>query len=116
MSYKALHMFHKHIVQHDNDIKDKEERAYYIPLLIGSLQELMKEKVISLEEKITKKPRKVVEEELDIVGNKEMYDFTYNLIIFIEALLEKPFHEKYCTVLFNELMRQINSIEKKIKE
>jgi hypothetical protein len=34
----------------------------------------------------------------------------------MEALLEKPLHEKYCTVLFEELIRQLEAIDKKIKE
>jgi hypothetical protein len=112
----VTYMFNKHIIQPDNDVKDREERAYYTPLLVGALQELMRQKVISLEEKITKKPPREVEEELDFVGYEDAYNFTYSLTIFMEALLERPLHEKYCKVLFNELMRQINSIEKKIKE
>ena len=116
MTYKIMHMFNKHIIQPDNDVKDREERAYYTPLLIGSLQQLMREKVISLEEKITKKPKRVIEDELDFVGYEDAYNFTYNLTIFMGALLEKPFHEKYCTVLFEELIRQLEAIDKKIKE
>jgi soluble cytochrome b562 len=116
MSYKVMYIFNKHIIQPDNDVKDREERAYYAPLLVGALQELMREKVISLEEKITKKPRRVIEDELDIVGYKEMFKFTCSITTFMEALLEKPLHEKYCAVLFHELMRQVDAIDKKIKE
>jgi hypothetical protein len=116
MSYKVVYIFNKHIIQPDNDVKDREERAYYTPLLIGGLQELMKEKVISLEEKITKKPKRVIEDEIDIVGNRDMFKFTCSITTFMEALLEKHFHEKYCTLLFHELMRQVDAIDKKIKE
>jgi hypothetical protein len=110
------YIFNEHIIQPDNDVKDREERAYYTPLLVGALQELMRQKIISLEEKITKKPARQVEEELDFVGYEDAYNFTYSLTIFMEALLERPLHEKYCKVLFSKLMSQIDSIEKKIKE
>ncbi|MGA1292232.1 MAG: hypothetical protein ACO3YV_04505 [Pelagibacteraceae bacterium] len=116
MTCEIKYLFRKHIVQPDYEIKDDVERAHYTPLIIGDLQKLMKERVISLQEKMTKKSRKVIQEEFDLVGQIDMYTFTCSLITFMEALLEERFHEKYCKVLFDGLIGQLEAIEKKIKE
>jgi hypothetical protein len=109
---KVSSIFHNKILQRDNKVVDVVERSQYTPLLIIALQELMREKVISMQNKIENAEEEFERNTFFSFGNLEMYWFTHDLHNFYLALLDQPLDEKCCTILFNDLLGQLEAIQK----
>jgi hypothetical protein len=110
--HKVSSIFYNKILQQDNNVVNAVERSQYTSLLIIALQELIREKVLSMENKIENAEEEFERNGFFSFGNQEMYWFTHDLHNFLGALLDQPLDEKCCTILFNDLLGQLEAIQK----
>jgi hypothetical protein len=111
-SFRIVYMFNKHIIQ-DVGI---EERRHYTPLIIGALQENMVELMTTLKVLQKKKGREEVEKDFEYEDFHEMSNFSYKVNIFITALQELDLHKRFVSRILEELIREMEEVNDKIRE
>jgi hypothetical protein len=104
-------MFNKHIIE---EVKI-QERRHYMPLIIGALQENMVDLMITLKVLQKKKDKAEVEKEFEYEVH-EMSNFSYKMSIFITALQEQDLPKKFVSQLLEELIREMEEVNNKIRE
>jgi hypothetical protein len=110
-SLRIVHIFNKHII----DV-GVVERRHYTPLIIGSLQEHMIELLITLKVLQKKKGREEIEKDFEYEDFHEMSNFSYKLNIFITALQEQDLPKKFVSIILEELIRELEEVNDKIRE
>ena len=110
-SLRIVHIFNKHII----DV-GVVERRHYTPLIIGALQEHMVELMLTLKVLQKKKERREIEKDFEYEDFHEMSNFSYKVHIFITALQEQDLPKKFVSQLLEELIRELEEVNDKIRE
>jgi hypothetical protein len=111
-SLRIVHIFNKHIIEDVGIV----ERRHYTPLIIGALQEHMIELLITLKVLQKKKGREEIEKDFEYEDFHEMSNFSYKLNIFITALQEQDLPKKFVSIILEELIRELEEVNDKIRE
>ncbi len=111
-SSRITYMFNKHIIEDVGIV----ERRHYTPLIIGALQEHMVELLITLKVLQKKEERREIEKDFEYEDFHEMSNFSYKVSIFTTALQELDLPKKFLSQLLEELLRELEEVNDKIRE